>query len=810
MTLTASHRSGVHRAFVAAVFVLGLAALGDSLLSLHRSPVSYLWLGLAVLTIASDYAGAFEIPGLKSHVSFTEIFLFLLVLLFGGAPAVATVSISGLVIALRQGCRGKRREDRGKKAAFDMGEPALSMWVAAHVYLWSGGLATIKAGEASLVALAAPTLAMTATYFILNGGLNALAVAGVTGQSPLPLWRKYLRDLSVNYFSNASIAVVIAVTLASGSVIDVVKALAVIAPLVIAPYLSLWQSKKKLEADQQHLEEKDKLEGELVETLGMTAEAQDPVKSLGHIRRVQKFAVKLAGHLGITDEAELRAISYAGLLHDYGKTKLPRHILDKPGSLTPAEYEIVKTHTSMGADMISRIPFKLPLAPLIRHHHENWDGTGYPDGIRGEAIPIGARILSVVDCYDALRERRRYRPAKTHDEAMAIVRERAGTMYDPDVVRALESIQDAVRYEPYEDAGAEPAEVAPVTSSQAAPAQESTTPLPIELRLSDTETLIQLHEALSRLEAGAGVTDTCELVTRHLLKIAPAGLVVFYRRDEQADEMAAVYASGFGEALARGTRMRIGEKVTGWVGAYGQPVINQDSVLDLDERMSGIEPQFRSLLSVPLKLSGTTAGVVTLYALRRRAFRDEQLQLIELIAGEVAAAFDRAVRADAAPRQMQAETTAPGPAGAGGLAELLATDSGGEHGRTRAVLCLKNEGDAGTMLHATMALSKATRVADLIARPSDDSLVVLMRDSDPAAGALVIQRIAAALPPDVAPPTDPDSVLRVGFACSPQDGVRWRDLLAVAQHRSGNATRDLPAAPPSPAVVEHGGESCRV
>jgi len=453
VTLTASHRSGLHRAFVAAVFVLGLAALGDSLLSLHRSPVSCLWLGLAVLTIASDYAGAFKIPGLTAHVSFSEIFLFLMVLLIGGAPAVSTVATSGLVIAFRQEHRQQRKGHNFKKAAFDLSEPALSMWVAAHVYLWSGGLATIRAGEATLAALAVPTLAMTATYFIMNGGLNAIAEAGVTGQSPLPLWRRYLRDLSVNYFGNASIAVVVAVTLSSGSVIDVVQALAVIAPLVIMPYYSLWLSTRRLEDQAAYVEKMETLQEKLVETLGMTAEAQNPGRSLSHIRRVRKAADRLAGQLGITNPQERRAIAFAGLLHDFGKLKVPEHIQKKPGKLTADEYEIMKTHTSLGAEMVLRIGFDLPLAPLIRHHHENWDGAGYPDGISGSAIPLGARILSVVDCYDALREKRPYRLAMTHEQAMAIVRERAGTMYDPEVVRAFEAIQDEVRYEQYDEIG---------------------------------------------------------------------------------------------------------------------------------------------------------------------------------------------------------------------------------------------------------------------------------------------------------------------------------------------------------------------
>ena len=119
----------------------------------------------------------------------------------------------------------------------------------------------------------------------------------------------------------------------------------------------------------------------------------------------------------MTDELEVQAIKAASLLHDVGKLAIPEHILNKPGELTPAEYEMMKRHAPIGADILSAIDFPYPVAPIVRHHHENWDGTGYPDGLAGEDIPIGARILSVVDCYDALTSDRPYRPRLSHDRA---------------------------------------------------------------------------------------------------------------------------------------------------------------------------------------------------------------------------------------------------------------------------------------------------------------------------------------------------------------------------------------------------------
>ena len=133
----------------------------------------------------------------------------------------------------------------------------------------------------------------------------------------------------------------------------------------------------------------------------MAIDAKDQVTH-GHIRRVQTYAVGLAQHIGIKDDELIRAIEAAALLHDMGKLAIPEYILNKPGPLTPAEFERMKLHASIGADILSSINFPYPVVPIVRHHHENGDGSGYPSGLSGTSIPIGARILSVVDCYDAL------------------------------------------------------------------------------------------------------------------------------------------------------------------------------------------------------------------------------------------------------------------------------------------------------------------------------------------------------------------------------------------------------------------------
>jgi putative nucleotidyltransferase with HDIG domain len=184
----------------------------------------------------------------------------------------------------------------------------------------------------------------------------------------------------------------------------------------------------------------------MTEALARAMEARDRATHQ-HAQRVQRYAAALAREAGIGAHPLLEAIDIAALLHDVGKLGIPDRVLDKPGPLTTEEYEQVKQHVIIGADILSAAAFPGPLALLVRHHHERWDSTGYPDGLRGEAIPIGARVLAIVDCYDALTSDRPYRRALSHSRAVAMIHEGRGTMYDPDIADVFLRIVQRLRFE---------------------------------------------------------------------------------------------------------------------------------------------------------------------------------------------------------------------------------------------------------------------------------------------------------------------------------------------------------------------------
>jgi HD-GYP domain-containing protein (c-di-GMP phosphodiesterase class II) len=181
----------------------------------------------------------------------------------------------------------------------------------------------------------------------------------------------------------------------------------------------------------------------MLEALARAMAARDG-QTHEHARRVHGYALRLAHEISIGDDRTLAAIGAAALVHDIGKLGIPDRLLEKPGPLTPHEYDHVKRHAIIGADILSAVVSGGALALIVRHHHENWDGTGYPDGLRGEAIPIGARVLAIVDCYDALTSDRPYRRALSHGRAVAMIHERRGTMYDPEIVTAFLRIVERV------------------------------------------------------------------------------------------------------------------------------------------------------------------------------------------------------------------------------------------------------------------------------------------------------------------------------------------------------------------------------
>src|SRR5437588_4223798 len=192
----------------------------------------------------------------------------------------------------------------------------------------------------------------------------------------------------------------------------------------------------KLENEKNHVAEMAALHMRTIEALALAIEAKDQTTH-DHLERVRVYAIEVARKLNRPPD-DVEALRAAALLHDIGKLAVPEHIISKPGRLTPEEFEKMKIHPIVGAEILQRVHFPYPVVPIVRSHHERWDGSGYPDGLQGEEIPIGARILATVDCLDALASDRQYRRALPLDEAMKKVASESGVSFDPNIVSILQ------------------------------------------------------------------------------------------------------------------------------------------------------------------------------------------------------------------------------------------------------------------------------------------------------------------------------------------------------------------------------------
>ena len=417
--------------FVGAIVVAGFAVIGHSVDALRSTPVTSQWFVLAALTLLSGSI-TIKVPGIDASISVSETFVFTSVLLFGTAAGTIIVTLDGLIISLWLWRKGIGLH----KLLFNMAAPALSIWLAAQLFFFVAGVQPLTQEATSLPALLPGLLVFAVVYFLLNSWLMAAAVSFEESSTPLEIWRHNFLWLSLSFFSGASVSIL----LVSISQEINLTALAVIVPLLVVSYLTYHTSMARVEDANRHVDELNHLYLSTIETLAMAIDAKDQVTH-GHIRRVQEYSVALAQHMGVDDEKLIKAIEAASLLHDMGKLAVPEHILNKPGKLTSDEFEVMKTHSSAGADILAAIEFPYPVVPIVRHHHENWDGTGYPDHLTGTDIPIGARILSVVDCFDALTSDRPYRGKLSQSDATAILLERRGTMYDPLVVDVFIAMQ---------------------------------------------------------------------------------------------------------------------------------------------------------------------------------------------------------------------------------------------------------------------------------------------------------------------------------------------------------------------------------
>ena len=597
---------------VGAVIGSGLVGIVYAIYTMLVTPPPMNTLVFAALGLVAGVC-AVKIPGVNALVSASDTFFITSAMLFGPAPAMVAIALDSAGLAWRRGYDIRR-------LLFNAALPAVSLGVATGVFQLLGGSPLDYSTPISATIL--PLTALTGIYFGLNSGLLAVAIALESNAPIATVWRR-LWPLSMNYIAAASAAFCFVIVIRSAGWMATLA----VAPLVVVLHLTLRSVTGRLSDAERYVQTVDKLYLSTIETLATAIEAKDGVTS-DHIRRVQKFAIGLANALGVIDENTIKAINAAALLHDTGKLAVPEYILNKPGKLTALEFEQMKLHVDVGADILSAIEFPYPVVPIVRAHHENWDGTGYPRGLKGEEIPIGARILSVVDCYDALTSDRPYRPAMTDTEALAIIRARRGTMYDPTVVDIFERV--------CRDIG--PMTVKPqlqkaiqqITRAAAPAAVDARPPaaVPAPLPANEGPESLRALANLARVVSGRPTSaDLASLIWSHVHHVVPNASCAFFVNEPASDSVKVTFVAGDAASMLQGLEMKLGERLTGWVAEHQQAMVNSDAKLDL-----GSEAALYGLkycLALPLVADGQLAGVLSLYS--TDSFKEDQTETLQFV-----------------------------------------------------------------------------------------------------------------------------------------------------------------------------------
>jgi putative nucleotidyltransferase with HDIG domain len=582
--------------YVSFIVVLGLVAVIASTFQLSQQPLSWHlnWLKLAALTLVSGWLSV-KLPTVSASISISETFVFAGTLLFGPSVGAILVLLDAGVLCVRS--QYSRRKFRWQQVLFNLGASPLSIWVAAHAV---GITQPTQATDVALNWAFIVTLSLfTAIYFLLNSCFVTIALALESRTSPFEIWRKNFAGIFVNFAGGASIAAFLVVNADYAQGFDWTF-IGVIVPLLLVIYLTYSWSTRRIETERQKNLELNRVFMSTIEALALAIDAKDQVTH-GHIRRVQRYTMTLADSLGVKDERQIDALHAAALLHDTGKLAVPEYILNKPGPLTSSEFERMKVHAAVGADILKSIDFPYPVEPIVRHHHENWDGSGYPTGLKGQEIPLGARILSVVDCYDALTSDRPYRPRMARPQAEQVLRDRRGSMYDPWVVdeflRILDRLEAEERGQEKNSRGA--------SSNVLSPTQ-------LDVISATTAEEREFNELRRELPKAASISAAADVLFRHLRRVVPAACFALYVPREDTNELSVLVCSGMGASTIKELRIPVGERISGWAFAHKQVVLNSEATLELGPVARSFEVPLKYALAVPI-IDGPAVAVITLY-----------------------------------------------------------------------------------------------------------------------------------------------------------------------------------------------------
>jgi putative nucleotidyltransferase with HDIG domain len=582
---------------------------------------------------AAMLAAMFKVtlPGIDGTLSLFYIFTLLGIL----EMSLPETLLLGLVSTLAQFYWKPARRVKLIQLIFNLSQVTVSSGVGYGVYKLVSTHLLHSPGPLALLIAAI-------SYFLCNT-LAMSTIIGLTEDKPIrKVWHESYAWSFPYYMVGAAIAGIVSFLNAH---IGWQAALLVLPPIYLM-YRSYRLYLGKLEAEKLHAEKVSNLHLRTIEALALAIEAKDQTTG-DHLQRVRVYAMELARELGLSED-ETEALRAASVLHDIGKLAVPEHIIAKPGKLSPEEFDKMKIHPIVGAEILEQVDFPYPVVPIVRAHHEKWDGSGYPSGLKGEEIPIGARILTAVDCLDALASDRQYRRALPLDDAMAKVASESGTSFDPKVVSILSrryvELEKLAREQPMQappklstdikvergaapDAGFAEGEPSGIATQ---PARDGDADLTAALQ-REMGTIREIGQKLGNL---LPAEDLFSLVAVRIRRFIPYDSLAIYMIQDEL--LIPEFVTGQDFALFSSLRIPLGEGLAGWVAQNSKEILNGNPSVEpgyLNDPSK--DSSLRSALAVPLCAQSVAVGVLALYRAKPGAFMREELELIRMLASSL-------------------------------------------------------------------------------------------------------------------------------------------------------------------------------
>ena len=570
-----------------------------------------------------------RMPGVTGTVSVSFLFVLIGIVDLGVPEAV---SVAALSMAAQCIWRTQRRPT-AMQVTFSISSVTIATYVSSRIYSYAHGI--------MLEPLALGVLAFVYYY------TNTFPVAGIIALTESKrLWTVSGRNRwLLPYYAGATSLAWMIGTMPRAIQWEVPL---ICLPVVYVVHRSYRTHLTQIEQEMKHVAEVNSLHLRTIEALALAIDAKDHTTH-DHLQRVQLYALEVGKDLGLS-ESELEALRAASVLHDIGKLAVPEYIITKPGKLTPAEFEKMKIHPVVGAEILERVEFPYPVVPIVRAHHEKWDGSGYPYGVKGTDIPIGARILAAVDCLDALASDRQYRRALPLDDAMAKVASESGTSFDPAVVNALQR-----RYRELEARAQQLSAEARATLSTdiqitrgGAPAAgfESSgnghTPA-ANFERTPVRRLARVYAPGASALGDLAIEEVLAIFAIRIKSVVPYQAIAFF-----VSEGATVrpeFATGEDSAALVSLRVPIGEGLAGWVAQARRPILNGNPAVE--PGYSGERRELRSALAIPIELADSTVAVLTLYRREGDAFSADDLAALQPLSRPLARVFNSSTTAEA-------------------------------------------------------------------------------------------------------------------------------------------------------------------